>query len=386
MRLEEVIQQPGIKERLLKQDILKSINVAIAGEIEQYYPETRTAVIQPVIREWNCKDNPPLLLDVPVFFWGNYTFTPQKGDGCLVVCADSCIDAWFQNGGVSSPVVARTHSLSDGFAFVGFRQTGGVDLPATLKKLRDDIDAATQGLAGKKDKQAPVTDPTASGTAIAFLASITQNENGVITVTKKTVSGVSKTGAGLCPALPNENATDKYLRQDGEWAVPPDNDTHYSAGTGLQLDNQNVFSLDNSGVTAGTYGPSTDVTGNDGNTIKVCQIKVDQYGRVTEVTERTYTSKNTNTWRGFDVLTYSKAYSNLAAGARLELTGSDLKMTGKSGYTAVAVRRVWTSNADVIIEKFNGLATGSAVAMILNNISSSSKSGTAYIDVAFLQN
>ena len=42
--------------------------------------------------------------------------------------------------------------------------------------------------------------------------------------------------------------------------------------------------------TSGTYGPSADVTGNDGTTIKVPQITTDAYGRVTSVTERTYTS------------------------------------------------------------------------------------------------
>ena len=44
--------------------------------------------------------------------------------------------------------------------------------------------------------------------------------------------------------------------------------------------------------TSGTYGPAADVTGNEGTTIKVPQITTDAYGRVTAVTERTYTSKN----------------------------------------------------------------------------------------------
>ena len=128
MRIDEVIQQPGQKERALKNDILRSLHVAVPGEIVTYDPTKRTAVIQPTIREWNSTENPPLLTDVPVFFAGNYTFTPQKGDGCLVVFADSCIDAWLQNGGVSTPVTARSHSMSDGFAFVGFNQTGGTPI------------------------------------------------------------------------------------------------------------------------------------------------------------------------------------------------------------------------------------------------------------------
>jgi hypothetical protein len=46
-------------------------------------------------------------------------------------------------------------------------------------------------------------------------------------------------------------------------------------------------------VTAGTKGPTADVTGNEGNTIKVPKVTVDTYGRVTGLAEYTYTSKNT---------------------------------------------------------------------------------------------
>ena len=42
---------------------------------------------------------------------------------------------------------------------------------------------------------------------------------------------VSKTANGLAPQLPNETTTTKYLRQDGTWVVPPDNDTKNTAGS-----------------------------------------------------------------------------------------------------------------------------------------------------------
>lgn len=42
-----------------------------------------------------------------------------------------------------------------------------------------------------------------------------------------TYSVVSKTANGLVPQLPNETTTTKYLRQDGTWQVPPDNDTDH---------------------------------------------------------------------------------------------------------------------------------------------------------------
>ena len=129
MKIDEVIQQPGQPERMLKNDVLRSLHVAVPGEVVSYNSSNRTVVVQPVIREWDSTETPPLLTDVPVFFIGNYTFTPQPGDGCLVIFADHCIDSWLQSGGgVSSPSVCRSHSMSDGFAFIGFNQTGGTPM------------------------------------------------------------------------------------------------------------------------------------------------------------------------------------------------------------------------------------------------------------------
>lgn len=50
--------------------------------------------------------------------------------------------------------------------------------------------------------------------------------------------------------------------------------------------------LANSGVTAGTYGPSANVTGDNNSTVSIPQITVDAKGRVTSVVNRTLTCKN----------------------------------------------------------------------------------------------
>lgn len=46
---------------------------------------------------------------------------------------------------------------------------------------------------------------------------------------------VSRGVDGLCPALPSGSGTTKYLREDGTWVVPPDNNTTtgttYNAGS-----------------------------------------------------------------------------------------------------------------------------------------------------------
>lgn len=384
MRIEEVVQQPGTKERLLKADILNTIHVAIPGEIEAYYPATRTAVIQPVIREWNCKDNPPLLLDVPVFFWGNFTFTPQKGDGCLVVCADSCIDSWFQNGGVSTPVVARTHSLSDGFAFVGFRQTGGIDLAQEIGKI-----------ANKKDKQDPVSDPSASGTGISFIDSISQNAQGVITVHKKTVQTVSKQGAGLCPQLPNESATSKYLRQDGSWAQPPG--TQYSVVTkqadGLCPQLPNETSTNKYFRQDGQWAEPPDT--------KYGVVSTTDNGLCPQLPNNQTTEKflredgswevPPDTQRGYLIKIYSYNYSSLAAGAVLDVTGSMLKdgegavVSTPSGYEAVAPRQFQSGDSHVDVIAVRSHVTGSDWMLRLYNHSSAARSGTALIAVLYLQ-
>lgn len=70
--------------------------------------------------------------------------------------------------------------------------------------------------------------------------------------------------------------------------------------------------LSDSGVTAGTYGPSADVTGNNNATISVPEITVDSKGRVTSVANRTLTCKN-NTYSVHNkTLTIQKNGTNVA--------------------------------------------------------------------------
>ncbi len=102
------------------------------GIIEVFNAELQTATVQPAIKamiqneqgQWTTA-NLPLLLDVPVYFPSGggcaLTFPVAKGDECLVVFADRCIDSWWQSGGIQMPISSRSHDLSDGMCFVGFR-------------------------------------------------------------------------------------------------------------------------------------------------------------------------------------------------------------------------------------------------------------------------
>lgn len=113
--------------------------------------------------------------------------------------------------------------------------------------------------------------------------------------------------------------------------------------------------LANSGVTAGSYGPTANVTGNNNTTISVPQIKVNSKGLVTSITNRTYTSVDTHyttmmyagarTTQDNDAsangYTYLKLYDNNTARSRIKLMG-----TGSVSVTADA--GIITINSDVI--------------------------------------
>ena len=148
-----------------------------------------------------------------------------------------------------------------------------------------------------------------------------------------------------------DGTTGKIIKDSGKKA----SDFTYTAGTGLVLEN-NEFSIDSS-LTAGSYGPSFDVTGNDGNTISVPQITVDENGLITEITQKTYTSKNTNTHYTTGLYvgakdsksnaatsngsTYIKLYDNDISRASFKISGS-----GKTTVTSDASGNITINSTD----------------------------------------
>ena len=101
----------------LKRDFFSSLHCALPGKVVSFDPDTRTAEIRPMVKQGSLAY--PLLSGVPVFM--PVPFEVNPGDACLVVFADIDIDAWLSSGEAEEPLSARRHSLSDGFAFVGFR-------------------------------------------------------------------------------------------------------------------------------------------------------------------------------------------------------------------------------------------------------------------------
>ena len=96
----------------LKKEILSSLHCALPGIVESFDEASGTASVRLAI------SGMPVLQDVPVFVCNEVS----AGDACLVVFADCDVDAWFDGNDSADPVSGRIHSLSDAFAFVGWRR------------------------------------------------------------------------------------------------------------------------------------------------------------------------------------------------------------------------------------------------------------------------
>lgn len=127
-----VFQRIGDDPEMLKKfvdNFMYDLRVSMPGIVESFDPVKQTVVVRPAIREklnLNGKitwEEIPLIPDVPVYFprAGGYVMTMpiQEGDECLLLFADSCIDAWYQCGGVQNQIERRRHDLSDACALVG---------------------------------------------------------------------------------------------------------------------------------------------------------------------------------------------------------------------------------------------------------------------------
>lgn len=141
MKLDDIIQQPGQKEIIQQASVLGRINVSRPGKVVRYDEKTKCVDVQPTVRDLNSKSTPPLLTNVPVIFFGGFTYNINVGDECIVIFADTSTDGWWQTGDVSNPITGRRHDLSDGFALVGVRSLPnvgkGVNLDEKLEEISD---------------------------------------------------------------------------------------------------------------------------------------------------------------------------------------------------------------------------------------------------------
>jgi len=135
------------------------MRVAMPGIVQEWDAEQQTVTVQLAIREKVSMDGRetemeiPMLVDVPVVMprAGGYSlvFAPVKGDECLVVFADACIDSWWQSGDVQSQADSRRHDLSDGFAILGcWSQKRKPSIPSKGVRLQNDDGTAGVSISG----------------------------------------------------------------------------------------------------------------------------------------------------------------------------------------------------------------------------------------------
>lgn len=125
----------GIQRQIDQFDF--DLRCAAPGLIQSFDETKQTVVVQLAIKELIFMDRLqslpiPQLGDVPIVVprAGNFVITvpPKKGDECLIVFADTCIDSWWKLGeetgnpnstGARDPMSVRRHDLSDAFAILG---------------------------------------------------------------------------------------------------------------------------------------------------------------------------------------------------------------------------------------------------------------------------
>ena len=107
--------------RALKKEIFSSLHCALPGIVASFDDASGTASVRLAL------SGMPILQDVPVFACHDVS----AGDACLVVFADCDVDAWLSGEDEADSASGRMHSLSDAFAFVGFRrrEAGAVRSP-----------------------------------------------------------------------------------------------------------------------------------------------------------------------------------------------------------------------------------------------------------------
>lgn len=176
-------------------------------------------------------------------------------------------------------------------------------------------------------------------------------------------------------------------------------DTTYTAGTGLSL-NGTSFSISNSGVTAGSYGPSQDSSVGFGESIDVPYISVNSRGQITSADSRSITlpSKPTPTSIGAEpAFAKNTAFNkNFGSAAGTVCQGNDSRLSNarpasdvsawakkpnKPTYTPTEVGVIGTAPTSGQVAVFDG--TTGKIKSTGFTIASSVPSGAKFTDTTY---
>ena len=131
-----------------------------------------------------------------------------------IVQLSSATDSSAENVAATPKAVKAAYDLANGKQDPETTIAGyGITDAYTKTETDSNITAATNALAsavgdGYKPLQTAVTDPTASGNTTSFIDTVSQNANGVITATKKTITAATTSTAGIVQLSSATTSTD----------------------------------------------------------------------------------------------------------------------------------------------------------------------------------
>lgn len=197
-------------------------------------------------------------------------------------------------GGSSTPVVVDgtaneinvTENMTAGVKYYT------VGLATAVKNVLAGLISSFSNLAtligNKKDKQTPVTDPSASGAGLEFIDSVTQDANGVITPHKKTVQDGTTAQKGVVQLQDSigstESSTDKAVTPHAVRAAINSavSSAYHAAGTKtvaqltsslLVAENEGcVYNVTDSGTTTSDFVDGAGHPINAGDNVGVCDV------------------------------------------------------------------------------------------------------------------
>ena len=247
---------------LMFDKLKQQIRCAVPGVIQSFDNVKCTAEVQPAITEifYNYNGEKkniklPLLQDVPVIFPASgsamLSFPVNKGDECLLIFADMCIDGWWQNGDIQNQAEQRRHDLSDAFAILSpFSQpkagkiTNGIN--KTQTELRNMSDTQKVVVTDKKvDLIGNVLvngEPIGSGGATTVTIAVGETTTGEPGTDAQVVNTGTDVNAVFDFTIPRGGKGDQGAKGD------PGNAATVSVGTTTTLPAGSSASVTNSGT------------------------------------------------------------------------------------------------------------------------------------------
>jgi len=192
----------------LKEDVLQSFRVCVPGTVDLVNADGTVDVEVALMRRdlFGASSRYPILPSCPVVTAQGgglaLSLPVAKGDRCLVVFSDRCIDNWRKSGSPQPLANLRMHDLSDGFVLVGINpansplstppmQAGEGGLSETMPGAAVAIDTALHLVAIRNNTQSLLT----------LLQSLITAINGIVKVGGPTTQAVSPASQAVLSAL-----------------------------------------------------------------------------------------------------------------------------------------------------------------------------------------